>query len=76
MAKSSNIRVKRGCDAAAPGEGRRVPVDRLWPRGVSGDAPALSLGARDAARNNAVALRRDPVPKLARRARPRARRNP
>ncbi len=29
------IRLKRAYDPAAPGDGRRVLVERLWPRGVS-----------------------------------------
>jgi uncharacterized protein YeaO (DUF488 family) len=36
---ASNIRLKRAYDEPHPGDGRRVLVDRLWPRGVSkGDA--------------------------------------
>ena len=31
------IRIKRIYDAPTPGDGRRVLVDRLWPRGVSKD---------------------------------------
>jgi uncharacterized protein YeaO (DUF488 family) len=30
-----SIRVKRAYEAPAPGDGYRVLVDRLWPRGVS-----------------------------------------
>jgi uncharacterized protein YeaO (DUF488 family) len=36
---ASNVRLKRAYDRPDPGDGRRVLVDRLWPRGVSkGDA--------------------------------------
>lgn len=35
--------------AAAPGEGARVLVDRLWPRGIAKADPARDLWARDAA---------------------------
>jgi len=30
-----DVRLKRAYDAAAPEDGYRVLVDRLWPRGVS-----------------------------------------
>ncbi|MBS0384515.1 MAG: DUF488 family protein [Proteobacteria bacterium] len=36
-----NIRVKRIYEPVARTDGRRVLVDRLWPRGVSKDAAAL-----------------------------------
>ncbi len=32
---SSPVRIKRAYDAASPGDGYRVFVDRLWPRGMS-----------------------------------------
>jgi uncharacterized protein YeaO (DUF488 family) len=32
------IRIKRIYDPPEPGDGRRVLVDRLWPRGLSKDA--------------------------------------
>jgi uncharacterized protein YeaO (DUF488 family) len=35
------IRTKRAYEDPAPGDGRRVLVDRLWPRGVSKDEAAL-----------------------------------
>jgi uncharacterized protein YeaO (DUF488 family) len=31
------VKIKRIYDPAAPGDGRRVLVDRLWPRGVAKD---------------------------------------
>jgi uncharacterized protein YeaO (DUF488 family) len=36
-------------DAPAPGDGQRVLVDRLWPRGVSKESLSLVQWARDAA---------------------------
>lgn len=29
-----NIAIKRICDPKEPGDGRRILVDRLWPRGI------------------------------------------
>lgn len=56
------IRVKRAYKEAAPDDGRRFLIDRLWPRGVKKEALALEdwlkeVAPRDEARNNAVALR-------------------
>lgn len=38
---ASAVQVKRAYEEAAPGDGRRVLVDRLWPRGVRKDALAV-----------------------------------
>lgn len=35
------VKIKRIYDPPAPGDGRRVLVDRLWPRGVSKDEARL-----------------------------------
>jgi uncharacterized protein YeaO (DUF488 family) len=43
------IRVKRVYEAPAVEDGKRVLVDRLWPRGVRKESLALTLWARDAA---------------------------
>lgn len=32
---SSRLRLKRAYEPAAPGDGYRILIDRLWPRGVS-----------------------------------------
>jgi uncharacterized protein YeaO (DUF488 family) len=37
-----NIRLKRAYEPAAPSDGYRVLVDRLWPRGVSRDRAKLN----------------------------------
>lgn len=42
-------RIKRVYDAAVPGDGARVLVDRLWPRGVSKERAALDDWAKDVA---------------------------
>lgn len=43
------VRTKRVYAPADPGDGTRVLVDRLWPRGVSKQAARLDLWAKDAA---------------------------
>jgi uncharacterized protein YeaO (DUF488 family) len=43
------IAVKRVYDAPSRADGRRVLVDRLWPRGLSKSAAALDDWARDLA---------------------------
>lgn len=40
---------KRVYEAPDPGDGTRVLVDRLWPRGISKDAAELDLWAKAAA---------------------------
>lgn len=52
-----NIRVKRVYDAPAPDDGRRVLVDRLWPRGLSKEAAKIDHWAKDA--SPSTALRKD-----------------
>ena len=49
---SGDYRVKRAYDAAAKADGKRVLVDRLWPRGVTKDAAAVDLWAKDATPSN------------------------
>jgi uncharacterized protein YeaO (DUF488 family) len=43
------VRVKRIYDAPDAGDGRRVLVDRVWPRGVSKERAALDLWCKDVA---------------------------
>ena len=43
------IQIKRVYDAPAPGDGRRILVDRLWPRGMSRQRAALDGWLKDAA---------------------------
>src|SRR5690348_3429535 len=43
------VRVKRIYDAPAASDGRRVLVDRVWPRGVSKERAALDLWCKDVA---------------------------
>lgn len=37
------IRIKRVYDPPSPGDGRRVLVDRLWPRGLKREAARIDL---------------------------------
>lgn len=41
------IRIKRAYDEADPGDGFRVLVERLWPRGVTKERAALDLWLKD-----------------------------
>jgi uncharacterized protein YeaO (DUF488 family) len=43
------VRTKRVYDPAGPGDGYRILVDRLWPRGVSRERARLDEWARDLA---------------------------
>lgn len=38
---SANLRLKRAYEKPAPGDGTRILIDRLWPRGVSKEHAAL-----------------------------------
>ncbi|HEX6520877.1 MAG TPA: DUF488 family protein [Streptosporangiaceae bacterium] len=46
---STGIRVRRVYDAPSPGDGARVLVDRVWPRGLRKDAARLDEWAKDVA---------------------------
>lgn len=46
---ATNLRLKRAYEAAAQGDGVRILVDRLWPRGVSKGRAALDDWIRDIA---------------------------
>jgi len=45
----SEVRVKRAYDPPAPGDGARVLVDRLWPRGLKRDGAEIDLWLKDVA---------------------------
>jgi uncharacterized protein YeaO (DUF488 family) len=49
MAAKSNIRVARVYDDPGPDDGRRVLVDRLWPRGFRKDDPRVGTWFKDVA---------------------------
>ncbi|MBN3930067.1 DUF488 family protein [Streptomyces verrucosisporus] len=43
------VRVRRVYEEAGPGDGRRVLVDRIWPRGLGRDAAELDEWCKEAA---------------------------
>jgi len=45
---SGDYRVKRAYDAASKDDGKRILVDRLWPRGVTKEEAELDGWAKDA----------------------------
>ncbi|WP_067703322.1 DUF488 domain-containing protein [Nocardia jejuensis] len=52
MSAEPRYRVKRVYDAPEAGDGRRVLVDRLWPRGVSKQQAAIDDWAKDVTPSN------------------------
>ena len=44
-----NIQIKRIYDEPAKEDGKRILVDRLWPRGISKDMAKIDLWAKDVA---------------------------
>jgi uncharacterized protein YeaO (DUF488 family) len=49
MGAKSNIRVARVYNDPGPDDGRRVLVDRLWPRGFRKDDPRVGIWFKDVA---------------------------
>ncbi|UUN31477.1 DUF488 domain-containing protein [Streptomyces sp. FIT100] len=49
---TDGITVRRVYDAPAPGDGTRVLVDRLWPRGVSKERAAVDEWLKEVAPSN------------------------
>jgi len=49
---AGDVRIKRVYDEAEAGDGYRVLIDRLWPRGISKDNARLDEWARDLAPSN------------------------
>lgn len=49
MAAKQRIRIKRAYDEPEPGDGTRVLVDRLWPRGLKKESAQLDLWCKDVA---------------------------
>ena len=48
------VGLKRAYEAPAPGDGVRVLVDRLWPRGLSKEQLAIDFWLKDAAPSDAL----------------------
>ncbi len=53
-AKAYDIRLKRVYEPPASDDGKRILVDRLWPRGIRKEAAAVALWARDLAPSTAL----------------------
>ncbi|HEX8739286.1 MAG TPA: DUF488 family protein [Casimicrobiaceae bacterium] len=51
---ATRVRLKRAYEAPAAGDGARVLVDRLWPRGVRKGDAALHSWAKDLAPSDAL----------------------
>ena len=47
--KASNVRLKRAYEPAAPDDGTRILIDRLWPRGVKKVDAALDHWVKELA---------------------------
>lgn len=54
MNKTKRIYLKRAYEPAAPEDGERYLVDRLWPRGVRKDALILTAWLKDVAPSDAL----------------------
>lgn len=52
MAVSARVRLRRVYDPPVPADGRRVLVDRLWPRGLAKDAAAVDEWLKAVAPSN------------------------
>jgi uncharacterized protein YeaO (DUF488 family) len=52
VSAKSGIRVARVYDDPSPDEGRRILVDRLWPRGFRKDDPRVGTWLKDVAPSN------------------------
>jgi uncharacterized protein YeaO (DUF488 family) len=51
---AADVKLKRAYELAAAGDGKRVLVDRLWPRGVTKADAAIDQWAKDIAPSNAL----------------------
>ena len=51
---AENIKLKRAYDSAGSGDGTRILIDRLWPRGVRKTDAAIDLWAKDIAPSTAL----------------------
>jgi uncharacterized protein YeaO (DUF488 family) len=52
--KSSNVKLKRAYEPPAPGDGTRILIDRLWPRGISKAQAALDEWMKEVAPSTAL----------------------
>lgn len=60
---AGNIKLKRAYDSAGSGDGTRILIDRLWPRGVKTADAAIDIWAKDIAPSTALRkwFRHDPA---------------
>lgn len=56
-ARMAKFQVKRIYDAPAAGDGQRILVDRLWPRGITKEKAALDLWLKDVSPSDALRKR-------------------
>lgn len=54
MPARPELRVKRVYEAPDPADGRRILVDRIWPRGLSREKAAIDHWAKEAAPSTAL----------------------
>lgn len=54
MSRTKELKLKRAYEPAAPEDGERYLVDRLWPRGVKKDALFLAGWLKEVAPSNAL----------------------
>lgn len=52
--ESSRIKLKRAYEPASPGDGTRILIDRLWPRGVSKEDAAIDHWLKELAPSTAL----------------------
>jgi uncharacterized protein YeaO (DUF488 family) len=57
MKPAGGLRIKRVYEPAAPGDGARVLVDRLWPRGLAKEKARIDLWLKDVAPSDALRRR-------------------
>jgi uncharacterized protein YeaO (DUF488 family) len=57
-----DVRVKRVYDPPEPGDGHRLLIDHVWPRGISRERAGLDEWARELAPSDEVRRRFDHVP--------------
>ncbi|HWA44632.1 MAG TPA: DUF488 family protein [Hypericibacter adhaerens] len=55
--KTASLKVKRVYDAPAAGDGTRILVDRLWPRGLAKDEAKIDLWLKAIAPSDALRKR-------------------
>ena len=51
---AGNVKLKRAYEPAAAEDGRRILIDRLWPRGVSKERAAIDQWMKDIAPSTAL----------------------